>query len=110
MNTFLKNNWLALVAIAMLAGALASSFSTLFTLPFAYYQLMNWAVMISAIMITWQSYKSKKAWLVGLFGIVAVVFNPIASIYLSAFAWQVADIIVILLFIGYFVLVKESRA
>jgi hypothetical protein len=110
MKIFLNNNWLKLVAIAMLLGALVSSFSALFTLPFAYYQLMNWAVAGAALMIVWQAYKSRKLCLMWLFALVAVVFNPIGSIYLSAFAWQIADIIVVVLFAVSFFLMKEKKS
>ena len=109
MKTFLNNNWLKLAAIAMLLGALASSFSALFTLPYAYYQLMNWAVAGSALMIVWQAYKSRKLCIMWLFALVAVVFNPITSIYLSAVAWQIADIIVAVLFVISFFLMKEKK-
>jgi len=110
MKTFLNNNWLKLVAIAMLLGALVSYFSALFALPYAYYQLMNWAVVCVALMIVWQTYKSRNLCLMWLFALVAVVFNPVSPIYLNAFAWQIADIIVAVLFLISFFLMKEKKS
>lgn len=109
MKIFLNDNWLKLAAIAMLLGALVSSFSALFTLPYSFYQFMNWAVVGAALMIVWQSYKISKPLPMWLFALVAVVFNPIAPIYLSAFTWQIADIIVIVLFAVSFFLMKEKK-
>jgi hypothetical protein len=110
MKTFLNNNGLKLVAIAMLLGALVSSFSALLTLPFVYYQLMNWAVAGGAIMVAWQAYKRSDLYFTWLFALVAVVFNPIAPIHLSAFAWQIADAIVIVLFAVSFFSMKEKKS
>ena len=110
MKTFLNNNWLKLAAITMLLGALVSSFSALSTLPYAYYQLMNWAVAGAALMIVWQTYKSRNLCLMWFFALIAVVFNPIALIYLNAFAWQIADIIVAVLFAVSFFLIKERKS
>jgi len=110
MKTFLNNNGLKLVAIAMLLGAIVSHFNALFTLPYAYYQFMNWAVAGAALMAVWRSYKISKPLPMWLFALVAVVFNPIASIYLSAFAWQIVDIIVIVLFLISFFAMKEKKS
>ncbi len=99
MKNFINNSWLKIVAIAMLLGAIASYFSAMFTFPYAFYQFMNWAVAGAALIIVWQSYKMQKSLSMWLFALVAVVFNPIAPIYLGAFAWQIADIVVVVLFL-----------
>lgn len=109
MKIFLQNNWLILLTIAMLAGILISSLSALFVLPFAYYQLTNWAVMGSSLIVAWQSYKKATTWIMWLFIIIAVIFNPLAPIYLSAFVWQIADSIVILLLIASFFFMKKKN-
>jgi FtsH-binding integral membrane protein len=107
MKTFLNDNWLKLVAIVMLLGAIASYFGAWFTRPYAYYQMMNWVVVSAALMAVWQSYKMGKQFPVWLFALVAVVFNPITQIYLSAFTWQVANIVVIVLFLISFFAMRE---
>jgi hypothetical protein len=110
MKSWMEKNGLILLAVVLLLGALASSFSALFTLPFVYYQLMNWAVAGSALMISWQAYKKKDLYFTWLFALVAVIFNPIAPIYLSALAWKIADAIVIALFAASFFLMKEKKS
>lgn len=109
MKTWFNGNWLKLAAIILLLGALISSFSKLFSLPFAYYQLMNWAVVGGALMAVWQSYKMNALLPMWLFALVAVIFNPIAPIYLSAFTWQIADMVVIILFAVSFFVMKEKK-
>ncbi len=109
MKIFLNNNWLKLAAIVMLLGALLSSFSTLFVLPYAYYQFMNWVVVGAALLVVWQSYKVGKQFIVWLFALIAVVFNPMAPIYLSAFSWQIADIIVVVFFLTSFFAIRSKK-
>lgn len=102
MNAWLQDNWLKLLAIAFALGALAP-------IPFyAYFQLMNWVVVGAALTTALQAYKQKRAWIVWLFVFVAVVFNPLAPLYLAADVWRVADIVVAVLFITSFFLVKPK--
>lgn len=109
MKNFLNNNWLKLVAMLMLLSVVASYFSAMFTLPYAFYQFMNWAVVIASIMIVKQSYKMQKSLPMWLFALVAIVFNPIAPIYLSAFAWQIVDIAAVVLFLISLFLMREKK-
>jgi hypothetical protein len=103
MNTWISENWLKVVAIALALGALAP-------IPyFAYYQLMNWAVVGAAIVTAWQAYKRGNEWLAWLFVVVAVVFNPIAPLYFRADVWQVADVIVAVLFLLSFYFLRPQR-
>ncbi len=109
MKTFINTSGLKIIASIMLTGALISSYSSAFVLSYAYYQLMNWAVTGASMLIVWQAHKANQSLPLWIFATVAVVFNPIASIYLSAFAWQVADITVVLLFLISFFAMKEHR-
>ncbi len=109
MKTWLGFNWLKLVAIALILGVLGSNYSTLYTLPYAYYQFMNWAVVGAALAVALQSFKQNKKYLTWFFVFVAVVFNPIAPIYLSQNIWQIADIVVAALFIFSFFLVRAKN-
>lgn len=97
---WINNNWLKVVAIAMLIGAL-------FSVPyFAYYQLMNWVVVGAALVTAWQAHTINKGWLMWLFILVAVVFNPLAPMYFQVDVWQIADIVVAILFLLSFFLVR----
>jgi FtsH-binding integral membrane protein len=75
-----------------LIGAAVGSF------PYVYYQVMNWVVVIAALMVAWHAHKEKKDAIAWIFVAMAVVFNPIAPLYLRAGDWIVADIIAVLLF------------
>lgn len=102
MSAWLQDNWLKLLAIAFALGALAP-------IPyFAYYQLMNWIVMGAALMTAWHAYKQNTLLATWVFVLVAVVFNPIAPLYLQADVWRIADIVVAALFAFSFFLVKSK--
>lgn len=92
MNTFFANHWLKLLAIAMLLGALLS-------FPFVYYQLMNWVVVGASLVTVQQAYQRKMPALAWLFALVAVVFNPVAPLYLRADIWHIVDIVAAALFL-----------
>jgi hypothetical protein len=109
MNTFLNNNWLKIAAIVLVLGAISASFSLIPNMPYFYYQLMNWAVAGSALMIVWQALKRHEALLMWMFAIVAVIFNPLAPIYLNSLSWQIADIVTVLLLISSFIVMKDKK-
>ena len=89
-TTWIKENWLALVAIVLALGALTP------TLPFAYYQIMNWVVAGAALMGAYSAYKGSRTVMQWILIASAVVFNPVAPLYFSTQVWQVADAIVVL--------------
>jgi FtsH-binding integral membrane protein len=102
MNTFLANHWLKLLAILMLLGALLS-------FPFVYYQLMNWVVVGAVLVTVQQAYQRKMSALAWLFALVAVVFNPVAPLYLRADVWHIADVTAaVLFFISFFFIVGKK--
>jgi len=67
-------------------------------LPYGYYTLLRWIVTASAIFLVWVASKlERKFWLFSM-GIVAILFNPIAPIYLDKETWVVIDFIVAIVF------------
>ena len=105
MQNWIGYNWLKILAIIMIVGAL----QTWITLPYAYFQLMNWIVVGASIV---SAYRSYHLWLnpfMWLFIFVAVVFNPLAPIYLSQDIWKLADVIAIALIILSFLFIKRKR-
>jgi FtsH-binding integral membrane protein len=101
MKTFMNKNWLKVVAIILLLGAL-------YSFPYAYYQIMEWVVVGGALMTSYQAYQQKKMFMVWLFAFVAVVFNPLAPLYLGTLIWQVVDITAAVLFVVSFLVLKEK--
>lgn len=93
MNTFIKDNWFKIVAIIILLGALANN-------PYSYYQLLRWVVMIVAGYTAYVAYNNKKNNWAWVFGIMAVLFNPILPFYLSKDNWQLIDIIAAIIFLA----------
>lgn len=107
MKQWICFNWLKLVAIVMLVGA----FLQLDFLPYAFYQLMTWAVLGASVTLAWQAYKQNMEWLAWVFVVVAVVFNPFAPLHLRADVWQIADLVVAGMFAVSFVILKpQSRS
>lgn len=87
---WLGANWLAVVAISMVTVALVQS-----DLPFAYFQLMNWVVVGAAILVVMRVHNAFIMW---VFISAAVIFNPLAPIFLRSDIWQIADIAVVACF------------
>ncbi len=92
MNKFIETNWLTLVAIAMIMISMVA------TLPYAYFQLMDWVVAGAALMVAMRAKTMKRAVYKWLFILAAVVFNPIAPVVLSASQTFYAEVIVIVMF------------
>ena len=66
--------------------------------PYAYYQLLRWFVLIVAGYTAFLAFKTDhigKGWLMVA---IAVLFNPIAPIYLSKGTWSFADLVVAIIF------------
>lgn len=82
---WLKNNWFKLLAIAVLLGAMGSH-------PYSYYQILRWVVCISAAYTAYLYIQHERTGLFWLFAAMAVLFNPIAPIYLDRDTWQLLDL------------------
>ncbi|NLD50438.1 MAG: hypothetical protein GX660_25130 [Clostridiaceae bacterium] len=86
-------------------------FVALLNLPIGYYKFLRWIVCSTAIYSLYISYniKEKINYGVWLFGLVAILFNPIIPFYLGKTSWQVADIIVGVIFIFSTLFVREKN-
>lgn len=61
--------------------------------PYAYFQILRWVVTVAAILNAYRAYELKKTeWTVMMAG-TAILFNPIAPIFLAKGTWVVLDII-----------------
>jgi len=84
----------SIIAIIMLLLAIPSEIW-----PYGYYILLRWVVTGAALFILWIAYElEKKTWL-WIMGAIAILFNPIAPIYLDKGNWVVIDLIVAALFL-----------
>ena len=82
---WIKQNWFLLVAVLFLFGTVGKW-------PYAYYQLLRWVVCGVAIYSAYNSYESKRNGWTWIFGIIAVLFNPIMPFYLQKETWLILDI------------------
>ena len=74
---------------------------------YGYYQLLRWIVCGVAVFIAITSYRWGKMWAVGIFGVVAVLFNPILPIHLTKQIWQPIDAACAVLFVVSIPVLKE---
>lgn len=81
----------ALIAAIMLIIAIAP-------LAYAYYELLRWIVCCGAVFIAVMTYRWNKIWATCLFGLIAVLFNPLSPIHLTKQIWQPIDLTCALLF------------
>lgn len=86
MRNWLKENWFKIIAVLILFGGLG-------THPYSYYQFLRWAVCLAGIYAAYLYYKKGQQVWVWIFGIIAVLFNPVAPFYLSRSNWQLFDAI-----------------
>jgi hypothetical protein len=95
-------------AVAIIAATLL--FVAVFNLPIGYYTLMRIGVMTGSIVIIRQEIgKGINTWVI-LFGIIAIVFNPILPIYLgSKSKWVPIDTISGIIFLAYFFTNKKNN-
>jgi len=75
-------------------------FIAVFKLPIGYYTFLRIAITLGALVIVLSEYKSQFTFWVLIFGIIAILFNPIIPIYLyKKSLWFPIDIIVGILFL-----------
>lgn len=82
----------AIIAALVLLGALGQW-------PYGYYQLLRWVTCAASVWVAFLAYAWQKKWVTVLFGIIAVLFNPLIPIHLTRELWQPIDVICALLFV-----------
>lgn len=81
----IKDNWFKIAAVILLLWALADN-------PYGYYQFLRWAILIIGGYSAYLAYNLKKIGWAVVFGIIAVLFNPMIPFYFSRDVWQLIDI------------------
>ena len=66
--------------------------------PYGYYIFLRWVITLSAVFIAYQAYKLEKDSWIYIFAGIAILFNPIAPIYLDKSVWVLIDMISSVLF------------
>jgi len=88
-SQFLK--YFTILTVFMLFGAIAEW-------PYGYYILLRWITCITSILISFQAFEKNIDWAKVVFIVIAILFNPLAPIYLSRSTWIPIDIITAILF------------
>lgn len=83
-----KQKWFTIVVGLMLLLAIPSDIW-----PYSYYQILRWVVTIVALYSAYSAYKIKSTKWVYIMGAIAILFNPIAPIFLDKGTWQILDFI-----------------
>lgn len=66
--------------------------------PYLYFILLRWAITFISIYVAYEFKQAKiESWMV-VFGVVALVFNPIFPIYLTRQSWIPIDFVTSILF------------
>lgn len=68
--------------------------------PYGYYTFLRWTVTIAAIVVAWVAWNSTAQWATWPFVGIAVLFNPIAPVYLDRETWRPIDVLCALVFIA----------
>ncbi len=76
----------------MLFGAIAEW-------PYGYYTILRWITCIASILVAFQAFEKNIDWAKVVFIVIAVLYNPLAPIYLSRSIWIPLDIITAIIFI-----------
>ena len=100
---WLKNNWFKLLAIGILLGAME-------THPYSYYQLLRWVVCATAAYSAYRYLEADRTALVWVFGIMAILFNPLVPFYLDKDTWQLLDLVAAVIFAVSIFLKKKNPA
>ncbi len=95
MKKVVKQNWLTILAGAMLLLAIPSIW------PYSYYQILRWVVAIVALLNAYLAYESKQNGWVLIMVAIAILFNPISSIHFEKNTWAILDAIVAVLMFVY---------
>lgn len=75
--------------------------------PYGYYTFLRWATTIAALVVAWVAWERQHP-VVWLFIGIAVLFNPIAPVYLDRETWRPIDIAAAVCFLGSLALTRRN--
>lgn len=88
-----RKNIALIISIIFLCIALADG------LTYGFFTFLRWVVFLSSVYVVYLSVKTKQEVWIFVFGLLAILFNPIAIIHLSRNTWQVLDVLTGLFFL-----------
>ncbi|OYV63593.1 MAG: hypothetical protein B7X03_01075 [Parcubacteria group bacterium 21-58-10] len=103
MKVWVANTWFKIIAIGLLLGATGAH-------PYAYYQILRWVVCAAAAYAAYLYLQAERTALFWVFAAMAVLFNPIAPIYMNRNTWQNYDLIAAIIFFASLFLKKHKDA
>ena len=65
----------------------------LIPLPYAYYQLLRIVVTVAAAIYAYRFYEDNQTSKATIFGLIALIWNPLFPIYMDRSTWIVLDVI-----------------
>ena len=68
--------------------------------PYGYYTFLRWAVTIAAVTVTAVVRRSDFEWATWPFVGIAILFNPIAPVYMTRQSWRPIDIVCAIAFVA----------
>ena len=78
-------------------------------MPYGYFMLVRFVMMVVCGLMAYQYYCRNKSIAATVFGVLALLFQPIFKIALGRATWNVIDVVVAALLIGLYVLEKRSE-
>ena len=78
-------------------------------LPYDYYTFLRWIVCAGCIYSAYVSTRIEKRFWIIIFALIALLFNPIAPIFLDKTIWVVIDIVAAILFIASLFLMRKKE-
>jgi len=84
-------------------------FAALGDWSYSYYQLLRFIVCAAGAYVAYTAYYSRYPWAVWLFGVIAILFNPLVPIHLSRATWQPVDLMCAVLFLLAATVAKDKQ-
>jgi len=81
-----------IIAIFMLIWALTPN-------PYGYYIILRWIVFFISIYCAYKAYTIKNEMWILIYGVMAGIYNPIISLHLGKFIWQITNVITAIIII-----------
>ena len=77
--------------------------------PYSYYKLLRIVICCVGVYMAFMAYGWQKLWASWLFGLIAVLFNPLIPINLPRELWQPVDLVSAVLFFSIGLIMKEPE-